>query len=180
MLVISIIILVLSLVATVLAIALVVGLVYTGGVPFVSTPKKDFTAILRVADLQPGQTIYDLGCGKAHLLIKATKEFQAKGIGYELSLTPYLWAKWRIWLRRADVKVYLKNFFPADLSNADVVFCYLFPEVMKKLEPKFQAELKLGSKVVAYGFPLAEKNPQQIIATNNDNAELGKIFVYQY
>ena len=83
-------------------------------------------------------------------------------------------------MAKADVKIFRKNFFQADLSKADVVFCYLFPEVMAKLEPKFTQELKSGSRVVSYAFKLPTKVADKVVITNDDNTELGKIYVYEY
>ena len=156
------------------------GLIVTGGVPFISTNKKDFKEILKAVELKEGEKLYDLGCGKAHLLIYGSKNFGAKGIGYELTLWPYIWAKIKIFLNRVDVKVFRKDFFSIDLSDADVVFCYLFPKVMKKLEPKFEKDLRPGSRVVSYGFKLPNRVPDKEIITNDDNVELGKIYVYNY
>ncbi|HLD28006.1 MAG TPA: SAM-dependent methyltransferase [Patescibacteria group bacterium] len=174
-----IILLIVSVVAILMA-SVVLGLIVTGGVPFISSNRKDFDAILKAADLKTGETIYDLGCGKAHLLIKAAKDYGAKGVGYEITLWPYLWAKIKIFLAKVDVRVEMKDFFKVDLSQADVVYCYLFPKVMLKLEEKFKKELKSGSRVVAYGFKLPNLKPTTIIATNSDNVELGKIFVYTF
>ena len=173
-------ILIFSIITTVMMLSVIIGLIMTGGVPFISTNKRDFKAILKAVDLKTGEIIYDLGCGKAHLLIYAAKRFGARGVGYELALWPYLWAKVKIYLAKADVKIFRKNFFQADLSKADVVFCYLFPEVMAKLEPKFTQELKSGSRVVSYAFKLPTKVADKVVITNDDNTELGKIYVYEY
>jgi len=161
-------------------ISVIVGLVMARGVPFVSTPRSKYRQILKAVELKPGEVIYDVGCGKATLLIMAAKEFGAKGIGYELSLWPYLWAHFNIFISRADVKVYLKNFFKADLSGADVVYCYLFPEIMAKLEPKFAKELKPTARVVSYGFKLPNTEPIKIVDTRKDGKQLDRIFVYQF
>ena len=172
--------LIISIVTTIMMLSIIWGLVATGGVPFISTNKKDFKAILQAVELKPKETIYDLGCGKAHLLIYASKYFGAKGIGYELTLWPYLWAKLKIYFTKTGVDIFRQNFFKADLTKADVVFCYLFPEVMAKLETKFEKELKPTSRVVSYAFKLPNKVADKTVITNDDNTELGKIYVYQY
>ena len=95
-------ILIFSIITTVMMLSVIIGLIMTGGVPFISTNKRDFKAILKAVDLKTGEIIYDLGCGKAHLLIYAAKRFGARGVGYELALWPYLWAKVKIYLAKAD------------------------------------------------------------------------------
>lgn len=164
----------------VLFISVIVGLVMVRGVPFVSTPRRKYRQILEAVELKPGEKIYDVGCGKASLLVLAAKEFGAKGIGYELSLWPWLWSQFNILVSRADVQVRMKNFFKADLSDADVVYCYLFPEVMARLEPKFAKELKPTARVVSYGFKLPNTEPVKVVNTRKDDKLYERIFVYQF
>lgn len=185
-LLILLIILFFSIVVLFFSFSLIIGLVMTRGVPFISSPSYDLENICQAAQLKPGEIIYDLGCGKANLLTLAAQKFQAKGVGYELSLWPYFWGKLRTWLTGVDVKLYLKNFFEADLSNADVIFCYLFPEIMAELELKFQSELKKGARVVSYAFKLPNVKPAKIvdgkerISFFSKNKSPGKIYVYQF
>ncbi|MFA6919354.1 MAG: hypothetical protein WC244_04600 [Patescibacteria group bacterium] len=174
-----IIVLIVTIFIAVMMFSIVVGLIMTG-VPFVSSHFGDVNEILAVMELVPGQVICDLGCGKAQILIKACKKYKVKGIGYELSLWPYLWARLNVWLSGADVKIYFANFFQADLSKADMIYCYLFPEIMAKLEHKFQKELKPGAKVVSYGFKMPNMTPDKVVITHADNVELGKIYIYKF
>jgi hypothetical protein len=160
-----------SIIAAILMLSLLVGLVQTRGVPFISTAAKDFDKILSVMQLKAGDKLYDLGCGKAHFLIYAASKCDICGVGYELSFWPYLWARFNVWISGAKVKIYLKNFLTADLSDADMVFCYLFPEAMVKLEDKFQQELKIGAMVVSNSFPLPQLKPAKT---------LDKILVYRF
>lgn len=115
------------------------------------------------AKLMPGEKVYDLGCGKANLLVVASKQFGARGVGYEISLWAFIWAVCRNWYHKANLDLKMKDFFKADISDADVVFTYLFPEVMLKLEEKFRRELKPGAKVVSYGFPMQNIAPTETI-----------------
>lgn len=66
------------------------ALIFTGGAPFISSPRIDWLKICEAAELKPGQTVYDLGCGKANLLTTAAKNFGVKGVGYEIALWPNL------------------------------------------------------------------------------------------
>lgn len=163
-----------------LFISVIVGLIMARGVPFVSTPRRKYRQILSAVELKPGEKIYDLGCGKSALLVLAAKEFGAIGIGYELSLWPYLWSRFNIFISRANVEVRMKNFFKADLSDADVIYCYLFPSVMAQLEPRFAKELKSTARVVSYGFKLPNTEPLKIVETRKDGKQLERIFVYQF
>lgn len=174
-----IVIAVIAVAAMVMSISILIGLFRTK-VPFVSSSRKHFHTAMEAVGLKPGETVFDLGCGKAHLLIHAAKNFGAKGVGYEMALWPYLWAKFNIWISRADVTVHMSDFYKADISKADVVYCYLFPEVMDRLAPKFARELKPGARVASYGFKISHVEPAKTVVTNQKTPEMGKIRIYNF
>jgi len=123
-------------------------------VPFVSSPKNIQKKVLEIAQIKPGEKVYDLGCGKATLLIEAEKIFKAQVLGFEISPWPYFLARLNILLSGSDAKVLFKDFFKADLSQANVIFCYLIPSVCKKLTKKLDQELTSKTKVISYAFRL--------------------------
>ena len=49
--------------------------------------------ILRFAEVQPGETVCDLGCGEGRVLITAAKEFSARSIGVEIDPLKILLAR---------------------------------------------------------------------------------------
>lgn len=53
--------------------------------------------------------------------------------------------------------------FKENLSQYDVVFCYLLPRSLDKLKYKFEAELIPGSKVVTNSFRVKGWKPKQIL-----------------
>lgn len=163
------------------------GLILTKGIPFISTPKNDWHRMCEVAELKPGQLVYDLGCGKANLLTTAARSFGVKGIGYEIALWPNIWSRLRVWQQKADVEIRAQNFMKADIAKADVVFCYLFPHIMAQLEPKFKAELKPGTKVISYAFKMPHTVPTKVVSATpryskltNKPIHTSNIYIYQY
>lgn len=124
-------------------------------VPYVPTPKKVYAKMIELAELNGNEKIYDLGCGDARLLIETKKQHpNITAVGYELPIAVWLLARLRIFFSNADVTVHMRDFFGADLSDADVVFLYLVPEVMGRLEKKLQSELKPGTRIISHAFPL--------------------------
>ena len=67
--------------------------------------------MVELAELQGDDTVYDLGCGDARLLIEAKKRFPGiVAIGYELPVGVWLLAKLRVFLSRQKVIVRLGDF----------------------------------------------------------------------
>ena len=53
--------------------------------PYVPSPAPVVERMLTLADLKPGETVYDLGCGDGRIVIMAAQDFHAKGVGVEIS-----------------------------------------------------------------------------------------------
>lgn len=147
-------------------------------VPFVSSPRKLIPKILELMALKENQTLIDLGCGDSLFLIEAEKRYRVKTIGYELSLPAWLLSKINIFLKRVKTKVYLKNFFKANLSEADLIFCYLWPETMSKVSEKLKKELKPGARIYSFAFALPDW-PNEKMEYLDEKNKKGKIFIYQ-
>ncbi len=151
--------------------------VYAGyrAAPWVPTFKSDTKRFLRLADIKPGQKVYDLGCGDGRLVVAAAKA-GGQAVGFEISLLPYLAAKWRIWRSpfRKQCQIKLKDFWKADLNEADVVYFFLMPKVFTKMKAKLEKELKPGAKVVIYTWPMEGWVP--LVA----DCPIGKTPIYVY
>lgn len=128
-------------------------LAFVTGAPFVPSTKHVATAMVDIAQIKKGMTIYDLGSGDGRLLFLAAAR-GAHAIGLEIN--PYLVALTflKTWCSpyRKTVKTYWKNFWRADFSHADVVFIYLLPWRMDQLEKKLLREMKPGSTIVSNSF----------------------------
>jgi len=144
--------------------------------PFAPTPEETVTRALRLAGLREGELLYDLGCGDGRVLIKAVKEFGAIALGFEVQRKLVEEAKARIRVAGVKkwVKVYKKDFFEEDLSAADMVYVYLYPPMMGALAEKLRKELKRGSRVVSYRYPIQNWVPYRVGASPEHS-----IFLYR-
>ncbi|MCL4200836.1 50S ribosomal protein L11 methyltransferase [Patescibacteria group bacterium] len=124
----------------------------TGG-PFVPSSKTSVMAMVKLANLRSGQTVFDVGSGDGRVLMAAARQ-GAKAVGIEIN--PYLvWytrfrALWRPY--KGKVTVLWQNLWTTDLSRADVVFVYLIPWKMADLAAKLKKELKPGALVISNSF----------------------------
>jgi predicted RNA methylase len=125
--------------------------------PWWRTDRKTAKAMCKLAKITKNDTVYDLGCGDGEALSVAAKEFGAKGVGIEIDPLRYLFSKIRFKIGGFDQKVRIikKNFHDVDISGASVIFVYLVPRVLEKLNPKFLKELKKGTTVVSYKYKIS-------------------------
>ena len=123
-------------------------------VPFVPAPKKGVEKMLKLAKIKPKEKIYDLGCGNGNVIFKAEQKYHAQAIGFEISPWPYLLAQFRKFVKTYQAKIYFKNFLKQDLSNADIIFCYLMPSACQKLAKKLDKELTSKTRIISYGYEL--------------------------
>jgi len=138
----------------------------TGGALYVSTSRAKITAFINAVPMRADQTLIDLGCGDGRVLRKAQKRYGVRTIGFEINPLAYLKAR-LCSFGPNQIKIRRENFWEADLSGADVVFCYLYPDVMKKLAAKLAAGLKPGAIVVSSNFALPGFIPSRVLRLEN-------------
>lgn len=127
-----------------------------GASPYLATPPEVVNAMLRVADVKPNETVFDLGCGDARILIAAARDFGARGVGVELDPQVFALARKNVDAAHvADrVKLIRGNMFETDLKSADVVALYLLPSALERLRPILEQRLRPGVRVVTHDFPI--------------------------
>jgi SAM-dependent methyltransferase len=144
----------------VLSIALVLPI--TQGALYVSTSRTKIAAFINAVPMKADQTLVDLGCGDGRVLREAQKRYGVRTIGYEVNPLAYLKAR-LLSFGPNKIKIRRENFWQADLTGADVIFCYLYPDVMKKLAFKLKSGLKPGAIVVSSNFPLPGHIPSKVL-----------------
>jgi len=137
--------------------------------PFVPTSRKRHKAMLNLADLKPSDIVYDLGCGDGRLIFKSAKHVK-KAIGYELSIPLYLFGKIRELFNPPNAHIRYGNIWKQDYKDADVIFCYLLPNSMKRFYEKVWPTLKHGTRVVSNMFQIHYLKPTK---------KEGKAYLYE-
>ena len=134
----------------------------TRGALYVSSARIRIAAVLEALEIPPGGLLVDLGCGDGRVLRSAVRRTGIRAEGYELN--PLAYGKARLLsLGHARITLHRKNFWHADLSGADGIFCYLFPDVMAPLSRKLRHDLRPGTKVASSHFPLPGWVPERIL-----------------
>lgn len=128
------------------------------GAPWVPTWKKDIDRIARLLDLQEGDRFIELGSGTGRVCQALAKKSKAHIFGIELSLVQWLIAV----CSSRGVRFFFGDVFHHDLSSYNAIYLFLMPETYAKLRLKFERELKPGTKVVTYVWPMPEWTPVTI------------------
>ncbi len=128
-----------------------------GASPYLATPPEVVEAMLRVAEVQPEEKVYDLGCGDGRVLVTAAEKFGARGVGVELDPEVFALARANVRRHRLEGRILLVrgDLFEADLRDADVVALYLLPETLGRLRPRLEQQLRPGARVVTHDFGIA-------------------------
>jgi len=149
-------------------------------VPFVPTPDAVVRRMLTIANVRPGEIVYDLGAGDGRIIATAARDFNAKAVGVELQDSRYQLIAERIHFEGLDklASAVKGDFLDVDISNANVVTLYLLNSVNSLIKPKLERELKPGARIVSHDFPIQGWKPirvEKIWAHSNSHM----IYLYQ-
>jgi len=133
-------------------------------VPYEPTPPGVVRAMVDLAEVGPGDVVYDLGCGDGRILVEAARR-GARAVGVDLD--PRRIAEARENARAAGVldRVELRvgDLFQTDVRPATVVMLFLWPQVNLRLRPRLLAELRPGARVVSHWHNMGDWLPDRKI-----------------
>jgi SAM-dependent methyltransferase len=144
--------------------------------PYVATAKEKIINVLKAAGVKKGKTFYELGSGDGRLVLEAAK-LEAESYGIEQS-----WIRvWYARLKARQLKLPNAHFYHGDLFDrqyfpADIVFIYLLPKAIAKLEDKLPAELKKGSIIITQTFHFKKLKPFKKVINKTKNDKIGGEF----
>ncbi len=127
--------------------------------PWVPMRSRDLSRLDRLIPLKSTDRVYDLGCGDARTLAHALEKGAHSATGYEVSLIPYILALRHKRKYHTKLKLFFRDFWKEDLSDATVIFIFLSYKAHARLGKKFMNELKPGTRIVAYVWPIEGWTP---------------------
>ena len=130
---------------------------------FVPTPQDVVDAMLKLANVHPGDVLYDLGSGDGRIPVSAAKQYGIRAYGIDID--PQRIQEANENARKAGVTHLVQfrreDLFKASFKEATVVTLYLLPDLNVKLRPRLLAELKPGTRIVSHQFDMGTWKPDR-------------------
>ncbi|MCI4373489.1 MAG: class I SAM-dependent methyltransferase [Thermoplasmata archaeon] len=133
------------------------------GAGYQGAPRKSVETMFRFAHVVPQDTLYELGAGVGAIAFPAAREYGARVVAVEIEPLRILIMR----LRRAigpgaeRIQLLRANMYGMDFGPATVVTAFLWPGAMARLRPKFEKELRPGTRVVSRCHPIIGWTPAQ-------------------
>lgn len=110
-----------------------------------------------------GKKFYELGSGDGRIVMEAAS-LGAYAVGIEQSMIRVLYSKLTAWKKGLKNAHFVHgNVFKQNYSDSDIIFIYLLPKGVAKLEPKLKQEIKKGCVVITQTFHFKNWKPYKKI-----------------
>ena len=108
--------------------------------------------------------VYDLGSGDGRLLFKVLEKGTGKCVGIDIDPERICAAMKEAENRQVTDRITFieADILNVDLSEATLILCYLFPSASAVLRPKFEKELKQGTRIVMEDFEIPGWKPIEV------------------
>lgn len=138
--------------------------------PFVPSPPIVVDAVLKLADLKAGETLFDVGSGDGRFLFPAVQKYGVKAVGVELKENLAKETVQRVSEMKLDnmIQIIQGDAMDVNFKDADVVVVYLTTSGNEKLKSKFEEELRPGTRVISHDFEFPGWKPFRVEKIKED------------
>ena len=148
-------------------------------VVYVASPPEVVDQMLEMADIRPGEVVYDLGCGDGRIPVAAAKRYGARAFGFDIDPVRVQES-----IDNAEkngvqhlVTIREANIFELDLSGADVVMLYLSRKLNAKLIPQLE-KLKPGSRIVSHDYDIPGVRVQKMVTVRPQHGRERDVYLW--
>jgi hypothetical protein len=140
-------------------------------VMWLPTPNELVDNMLRMAQVNDQDLLYDLGAGDGVIAITAAQKHGARAVGIEYNPKLAAFAQQKVVEAGVQDKVRIiqGDIFQTDFSQATVLTLYLLPEINYQLRPTI-LKMKPGTRVVSHDFDMVEWEPDAVTQTARSKA----------
>ncbi len=132
---------------------------------YVPTPVEVVEKMFELADIRPGEVVYDLGCGDGRIPVMASKKYNVRSWGFDINPVRVKESLDNVSKNKVEHLVTIKqqDIFELDLSKADVITLYLLARLNVKLIPQLD-KLKPGCRIVSHDFNMEGVRPKREVS----------------
>lgn len=134
------------------------GGVLAFGAPYLPTLKPQIKQAIQLAELKPGQTLLELGCGDGRVLRAAACQ-GINVVGYELNPLLALLAWLRTRRYRKHVTIVWGDFWRQEWPPAEAIFVFLLPRYMSRLDKAIVRYRQRPVRLISFAFKIPGKRP---------------------
>jgi precorrin-6B methylase 2 len=149
--------------------------------PFVPTPQEVVERMLELAEIKPGDILYDLGSGDGRIVITAAGKYGIKASGFELN--PALVKKSRDNIQQAGLEalaeIHEQDIRTVDLSGASVLTLYLYPGANLRLRQAIMSQLKPGARVISHDFAMGSWKPDRVERVKDSSGLVRTLYLWR-
>ena len=139
------------------------------GAPYRPSSKKKTLLMMNLANIQPWDTIYELWSGDGRILRACLPYKPGKIVWYELSRLLIIYSRLFNRIRKESIQYKRVDLFQQDFRDADVIFCFLLPQAVQRVEQEIRPTLKPWTRFITNIFKLEH--------TDHHHKE-GSLYVY--
>ncbi|MGA7792642.1 MAG: nucleotidyltransferase family protein [Candidatus Acidiferrales bacterium] len=128
------------------------------------TPQEIVDQMLRLADISPGDVLYDLGCGDGRIVVTAAEKYGIRAVGVDINPTRIAQARANGRRHRVEKRVQfiLGDAKKADFREATVITMFLGADGNLRLADRLRANLRSGARIVSRDFLIYGWAPERI------------------
>ncbi|MET1033393.1 MAG: class I SAM-dependent methyltransferase [Candidatus Saccharimonadales bacterium] len=151
-------------------VAVLFGFVVLVGPPYLPTMRKQTDVALDMLNLQPGETLLELGSGDGRVMLAAAKR-GLKVVGIELNPILVLFSICITWRYRKQVRVIWGTYWGKPWPRADAIFTFMLPKYMGRLDQRIELWHPKPVRLASFAFTIPSKEPV---------SEQAGVYLYEY
>jgi len=145
----------------IVGLVIIFGFVIAFGAPYLPTLKPQIKVALDMLDLEPGQTMIEVGSGDGRVLLAAAQRGW-KVVGYELNPILVIISRWHTRKYRKQVQVIWGNALSKKWPSTDGVYIFGIDRIMPKVYTKITQSIDHPVKLASFTFRLSGEEPLKI------------------
>ncbi|MEI6533398.1 MAG: class I SAM-dependent methyltransferase [Candidatus Roizmanbacteria bacterium] len=131
-------------------IALIISIL--GGAPYIPTNQNHIRDIFKYIHFKQTDIFLELGCGDGRVVRSIVKLFGVKGIGIDINPMLVSYADFLSKIEKLSIQFIRTNILTYSYKDADIIYMFLLPNLMNKIESKIENETKKGTIIISHRF----------------------------